>query len=65
MPSHEDRGDKTEQDRAQAVLQSLVGEHRIAAARLSATGCAQFAPVESNDSEDGRAKNRRVEIVKQ
>ena len=56
---------KLSQDRAQAVLQSLVSEHGIAAARLRAYGCAQFAPVESNDSEDGRTKNRRVEIVKQ
>ncbi len=56
---------KLSQERAQAVLQSLVSEHGIAAARLRAYGCAQFAPVESNDSEEGRAKNRRVEIVKQ
>jgi OOP family OmpA-OmpF porin len=56
---------KLSQDRAEAVLQSLTGEHGIAPARLKAHGCGPFAPVESNDSEDGRAKNRRVEIVKQ
>jgi len=37
----------------------------IAAARLRSYGCGQFAPVASNDSEEGRAKNRRVELVKQ
>jgi OOP family OmpA-OmpF porin len=51
--------------RADAVLQALVRDQGIAAARLSAYGCGQFAPVASNDTEEGRAKNRRVELVKQ
>lgn len=53
------------QARAEAVLKALSGEHGIAAARLRAYGCGQFAPVASNDSDAGRAKNRRVELVKQ
>lgn len=56
---------KLSEQRAQAVMKTLVGEHGIAAARLRAFGCAQFAPVGANDTEDGRAKNRRVELVKQ
>jgi len=56
---------KLSQDRAAAVLQALVRDHGIAANRLNAYGCGQFAPVASNDSEEGRAKNRRVELVKQ
>lgn len=52
------------QDRAQAVLQSLVRDHGVATARLEAHGCGLFAPVASNDSDEGRAKNRRVELVK-
>jgi OmpA-OmpF porin, OOP family len=56
---------KLSQDRAEAVLQSLVKDHGIAAARLRAFGCAMFASVASNDNEEGRAKNRRVELVKQ
>ncbi len=56
---------KLSQDRAQAVLQSLMKDHGIAQARMTAYGCGQFAPVASNDSEEGRAKNRRVELVKQ
>jgi len=56
---------KLSQDRAAAVVQALVQQHAIPAARLRAHGCASFAPVASNDAEDGRAKNRRVEIVKQ
>lgn len=53
------------QARAEAVLQALVRDHGIAASRLRAYGCGQFAPVASNDSEQGRAENRRVELVKQ
>jgi outer membrane protein OmpA-like peptidoglycan-associated protein len=53
------------QSRAEAVQKSLVSEHGITADRLTAHGCGQFAPVASNDAEDGRAKNRRVELVKQ
>lgn len=52
------------QARAEAVLQALVRDG-IAPARLRSWGCGLFAPVASNDSEDGRAKNRRVELVKQ
>lgn len=53
------------QDRAKAVMQALAKDHGIAAARLRAAGCGQYAPVASNDGEEGRAKNRRVELVKQ
>ena len=56
---------KLSQDRAEAVLQALVRDQGIAAARLRAYGCGQFSPVASNDTEEGRAKNRRVELVKQ
>ncbi len=56
---------KLSMDRGEAVLQALVRDHGIAAARLSAYGCGPFAPVASNDTEEGRAKNRRVELVKQ
>ena len=56
---------KLSQARGEAVLQALVSDHGIAATRLSSYGCGPFAPVASNDSEEGRAKNRRVELVKQ
>jgi len=56
---------KLSQSRAEAVIQALVQTHGISAARLRPFGCGQFAPVMSNDTEDGRAKNRRVELVKQ
>jgi OOP family OmpA-OmpF porin len=55
---------KLSQDRAQAVVQALV-RGGIDAARLRAHGNGPYAPVASNDAEAGRAKNRRVELVKQ
>jgi len=60
-----DNNIKLSQDRGEAVLQALVKDHGIAAARLRSYGCGQFAPVSTNDTDDGRAKNRRVELVKQ
>lgn len=51
--------------RAAAVVQALATKHRIAAARLNADGVGPLAPVASNKSEEGRAKNRRVELVEQ
>lgn len=51
--------------RAQSVTQALMKEHGIAADRLKAFGCGPYAPVAPNDTEEGKAKNRRVELVKQ
>lgn len=56
---------KLSQARADAVLNALVSKHGIAAARLKSYGVGPLAPVASNDTEEGKAKNRRVELVKQ
>ena len=50
--------------RAQSVVAWLTG-HGVPAARLSAKGLGQTKPVSDNGTEDGRARNRRVELVKQ
>lgn len=55
---------KLSQDRAASVVQELVKKHGIAATRLSPFGAGPYSPVASNDTEDGKAKNRRVELVK-
>lgn len=55
---------KLSQSRAESVVQAL-RNNGISPARLKSFGCGQFAPVMSNDNEEGRAKNRRVELVKQ
>jgi outer membrane protein OmpA-like peptidoglycan-associated protein len=53
------------QSRAEAVVRALVTEYRIGADRLKPYGVGPLAPVESNATEGGRAKNRRVELVAQ
>jgi len=51
--------------RADAVLAALTTKYGVPAGRLRSYGCGPYSPVASNDAEDGRAKNRRVELVKQ
>ena len=51
--------------RAESVVAALVHDHGIEAGRLTANGVAYLAPVASNGSEAGRARNRRVELVPQ
>ncbi len=49
--------------RADAVVAALVGKHGIAGARLTSAGVGPVAPIASNATDDGKAKNRRVELV--
>lgn len=51
------------QKRAEAVVAILVSEHSIESSRITPKGLAFLAPVASNSTEEGRAKNRRVELV--
>jgi outer membrane protein OmpA-like peptidoglycan-associated protein len=52
------------QARAEAVASELAGAYGIAAARLKGYGVGPLAPVAGNDDESGRARNRRVDLVK-
>jgi outer membrane protein OmpA-like peptidoglycan-associated protein len=54
---------KLSQARAQAVVTALVSKYGIPAARLVPFGASPYAPVASNKTDEGRAKNRRVELV--
>jgi len=49
--------------RASALARYLVEFHGFAPEQLSAMGYAEFRPVASNDTPDGRSRNRRVDIV--
>lgn len=51
--------------RADAVVKALTSGHGIDAKRLRAYGVGPLSPVTSNKTEDGKAKNRRVELVEQ
>lgn len=50
--------------RAQAVKATLASEYGIDPKRLTAAGAGMMAPIATNDTDDGRAKNRRVVLVK-
>ncbi len=55
---------KLSSDRAASVVKMLAARG-IAVSRLKSAGVGSYSPVASNDTEEGRAKNRRVELVKQ
>ena len=50
-------------NRANSVRQYLINNFGIKASRLTATGYGLTRPIASNDTEEGRQKNRRVEAV--
>jgi OOP family OmpA-OmpF porin len=56
-------GVKLSQARAEAVVRYLIDKHGIQAARLSSFGAGPYCPVSTNLTEEGRARNRRVELV--
>lgn len=49
--------------RAIATLELLAGKYQIPRSRMAVAGYAENVPVDSNDTEQGRAFNRRVDIV--
>jgi outer membrane protein OmpA-like peptidoglycan-associated protein len=51
--------------RADAVKQALVERHRVVASNLTTAGFGASRPADSNDTLSGRARNRRVELVRQ
>lgn len=52
------------QRRAAAVRRALVERHGIAASRLTSSGSGAGSPIDTNDTPEGRARNRRVELVR-
>ena len=52
------------QKRAEAVVNELVTKYKIPSNSLEAGGVGPLAPVSTNDTDEGKGLNRRVEIVK-
>lgn len=50
--------------RAEAVVNELVTKYGVNKTQVTAQGVAQLSPIAANDTDAGKAKNRRVEIVK-
>ena len=51
--------------RAESVKQALVTEYNIGEDRFTTAGYGAGSPVDTNETPEGRAKNRRVELIKQ
>ena len=49
--------------RAMALLRYLQKRHNISEDRMSVVGYADTVPIDTNSTPEGRAKNRRVEIL--
>lgn len=52
------------ENRAKAIVDQLIAKYGIDRARLSYAGVADLAPIASNETEAGRQRNRRVELVR-
>ena len=59
----DDLNQKLSQERAESVQQYMINAMRIPSYRLIATGYGETRPVASNETESGRKRNRRIDIV--
>ena len=59
-----DMNQKLSKSRGESVKNYLVTKYNILATRLTGDGVGPVCPVTTNDTEEGKALNRRVEIVK-
>lgn len=59
----DDLNQKLSQERAESVQQYMINAMRIPQYRLIATGYGETRPVASNETESGRSRNRRIDIV--
>jgi outer membrane protein OmpA-like peptidoglycan-associated protein len=59
----EDYNQRLSERRATAVEQYIVKEGGTKASKISSTGYGELKPVDTNNTDEGRAKNRRVEVL--
>ncbi len=60
----DDYNQNLSQQRAESVRVYLINEFGIAGDRLEAKGWGESKPLDTNDSSEGKANNRRVELIK-
>ena len=60
----EDHNRELSKNRAKAVCDYLIQTYGIAGDRLESIGQGEANPIDTNDTPEGRANNRRVELVK-
>jgi OOP family OmpA-OmpF porin len=53
------------EERAKAVMNELINKYGVNADQLESHGVSYLSPVSSNSNDEGKARNRRVEIVEQ
>jgi outer membrane protein OmpA-like peptidoglycan-associated protein len=53
------------ENRAKAVLNELITKYAVKSEQLKAYGASSLVPVANNSTEEGKTKNRRVDIVEQ
>ncbi|HEX3891766.1 MAG TPA: flagellar motor protein MotB [Terracidiphilus sp.] len=66
VPMHTDAFDSNwelSSARATGIARRMLALHALPPERLSCAGYAEFHPIDSNDSPEGRAHNRRVDII--
>jgi len=56
---------KLSKERAEAVIENLVSKYAVDKKQLKPYGVGPVSPVTSNSTEEGKGRNRRVEIVEQ
>ncbi len=59
----DNQNQKISQERAESVQQYIINVMRIPMYRLIASGYGETRPVSSNETEAGRARNRRIDVV--
>lgn len=50
-------------ERATAIVRILTKDYKVDAVNVTATGRSEFYPIATNSTDDGKAKNRRTEII--
>ena len=59
----EEYNQRLSEQRAEAVRQALIRDYGLDAGKLKAVGYGEYQPIADNATEEGRARNRRVELI--